>query len=506
MPTIRQTAGKNTTSPRIDRGKNRTRLWSFRRRVCHFQLASTMIVMKFGGTSNRDAAAMANVLRIITAHLSERPFVVISAIASATNDLEESARTAASGDSARGEEILMRLHARHLAIVHALVKDSVRAGSLSAAFDRYLKELTTLLHGLAILRELTPRTMDAICSYGERFSSRIIAAGLEEGGVDAVWVDVKDFMLTDGNFGRALPVMDAVTSNLVRIVVPLLERRQVPVTQGFIGVTSSGEYTTMGRESSDFSASIIGAAMDAERVQIWTDVDGILTADPRMVSGVRKVRHMSFDEAFELSYHGAKVLHPNTMLPLLEKNIPVEIRNSRRKEGTGTLIDQAGPAAAGVPSVKSISFSSDVTVISVSPGTRTNQYLFWEGIFSVLSGSGIDVRTVTTSEYRIAFTVAGSYERSAVIPRLEVFGPVTVLPGQASLCIVGSGLREWAEFAGRVFGALKGVKTSLIAYGASGLNMTVVVERRALEDALVRLHAEFFGSSAPAGEFDVPFN
>ena len=465
-----------------------------------------MIVMKFGGTSNRDAAAMANVIRIITAHLSERPFVVISAIANATNDLEEAARAAAAGDAARGEEVLSRLHARHLAMVASLVKDSARAGSLSVAFAGYLKELTTLLHGLAILRELTPRTMDAICSYGERFSSRIIAAGLQERGVDAVWVDAKDFMLTDANFGRALPVMEAVASNLSRVAVPLLEHRQVPVTQGFIGVTASGSYTTMGRESSDFSASIIGAAMGAERVQIWTDVDGILTADPRMVPGVLKVRHISFDEAFELSYHGAKVLHPNTMLPLLEKNIPVEIRNSRRNEGTGTLIDQPGPAPAGPPVLKSISFSADVTVISVSPGKRSNQYHFWEGLFSVLFRSGIDIRTVTTSEYRIAFTIAGSYESSTVIPRLEEFGEVTVLAGQASLCLVGSGLREWAGFAGRVFGALTGVKTSLIAYGASGLNMTVVLDRHALEDALVRLHNEFFGLSAPPAEFDVPFN
>jgi len=194
------------------------------------------------------------------------------------------------------------------------------------------------------------------------------------------------------------------------------------------------------------------------------------------------------------------------MLPLLEKKIPLEIRNSRRTEGTGTLIDLPGPSPGGVPLVKSISFSRDVTVVSVSPRRRTNQYLFWEGIFSILSRADIDVRTVTTSEYRIAFTIAGPHEGSTVIPRLEEFGPVTVLPEQASLCIVGSGLREWPGFAGRVFDALKGVKTSLIAFGASGLNMTVVVDSRALKDALVRLHAEFFGSSAPADEFDVPLN
>ena len=465
-----------------------------------------MIVMKFGGTSNRDAAAMANVCRIIAAHLSEQPVVVISAIAAATNELEESARTAAGGDAVRGGEILDRLHARHLAMIAYLVKGSERVRGLAGAFDCYMKELKTLLQGLAILRELTPRTMDAVCSYGERFSSRIIAAALQETGIDAVWVDAKEFMLTDGNFGRAMPVMDEVTSNLERVVRPLLQHRQVPVTQGFIGVTASGSYTTMGRESSDFSASIIGAAMDASRVQIWTDVDGILTADPRMVRDVRKLRRMSFDEAFELSFFGAKVLHPNTMLPLLEKNIPVEIRNSRRSEGTGTIIDVPSPGSDPGPAVKSISFATDVTVIAVSPLKRTSQYHFWEGVFSALSRSGIDVRSMTTSEYRIAFTIAGPFDSAALIPRLEEFGRVTVRSGQASLCLVGHGLTECDGVAGRVFGALAGVKTSLIAFGASGLNMTLVLDGRELPEALLRLHEEFFGASAPPDRFDAPIN
>lgn len=465
-----------------------------------------MIVMKFGGTSNRDAAAMGNVCRIIAAHLSKRPVVVISAIASATNNLEEAARRAEAGDAPAGEHVLGLLHARHLAIIEELVKDAARVRALSEAFDAYMKEIFTLLRGIAILRELTPRTMDAICSYGERFSSRIIAAALQERGVDAVWVDAKDFMLTDGNFGRALPVMDAVTSLLKKSVVPLLGRRQVPVTQGFIGVTAAGAYTTMGRESSDYSASIIGAALDAERVQIWTDVDGILTADPRMVPGVRKVRRMSFEEAFELSYFGAKVLHPNTMLPLLEKSIPVEIRNSHNEQGTGTLIDKPRAEAEGEPVVKSISFSAEVTMISVSPHSRTNQYLFWEGVFSVLSRAGIDVRSVTTSEFRIAFTITGSFDASSVIPGLEAFGQVVSSPGMASLCLVGSGIRDCPGFSGRVFGALSEIRTSMIAYGASGLNMTVVVDRHSVGEALHRLHTEFFGSQEHAGAFDVPLN
>ncbi|HTR99253.1 MAG TPA: aspartate kinase, partial [Bacteroidota bacterium] len=374
------------------------------------------------------------------------------------------------------------------------------------AFAAYRAGLLRLVHGVSILRELTPRTMDAFCSYGERFSSRLVTAGLQEQGVDAVWVDAADFMLTDGNFGRAIPLMESVRANLARVVVPLLERSQVPVTQGFIGVTADGAYTTMGRESSDYSASIIGAALDADRVQIWTDVDGLLTADPRKVTDVRKVRRMSFDEAFELSYFGAKVLHPRTMLPLLERNIPVEVRNSRREEGTGTLIVREGARPGDAPSVKSIAYAADVTVVCVAPRHRSNQYHFWEGIFGVLSSSGIDVRSVATSEFRIAFTVTGQFDRDGVARRLNEFGNVEIFPEQASLCIVGSGLRQSPELAGRVFGALTGTATSLITYGASGFSMTLVVPRSQLEQSLARLHAEFFGDSSRGEEFDVPLN
>ncbi len=462
--------------------------------------------MKFGGTSNRDAAAMSNVCRIITSHIPERPVVVISAIASATNDLEASARAAAAGDDAAGVEILRRLHSRHLEIMKAIVRNPAREADLREAFAGYINELEALLHGIAILRELTPRTMDGICSYGERLSSRLIAAALAESGVDAVWVDAKDFMLTDANFGRALPQMEHVAARLGRVVVPLLERRQVPVTQGFIGVTEAGAYTTMGRESSDYSASIIGAALHAVCVQIWTDVDGILTADPRVVRNVRKIRRLSFEEAFELSYFGAKVLHPNTMLPLMQENIPVEIRNSRNGEGTGTVIDRENQQGGARTVVKCISFSPDVSVVSVTPWKRSNQYLFWEGVFSVLSRLGIEVKSLATSEFRMAFTVTGPFDAAGVVPPLEEFGEVAISPGQSSLCIVGKGIRECPEFAGRVFGALAGVRTSLIAYGASGHSLTLVVDVNALEDALNRLHAEFFASPDYPDAFDVPFN
>jgi len=465
-----------------------------------------MIVMKFGGTSNKDAEAMSNVIRIVSEHRAEAPFVVISAIANATNELEHAARNAATGDAASSVHILDALLRRHQEIARVLIHDSTRASEVRAAFDGYLSELKTLVQGVSILRELTARTMDAFCSYGERFSSRLIAAGLQEAGLRAAWIDAKEFMVTDANFGRAMPVMEVVRERLERIARPLIGSGTIPVTQGFIGVTETGAYTTMGRESSDFSASIIGAAMDAQRVQIWTDVDGMLTADPRMVPDVRKVKCISFEEAFELSYFGAKVLHPNTMLPLLEKNIPLEIRNSRRKEGTGTRIERSLGDGRAEAVVKSIAFAPEVTLITVRPRKRINQYLFWEGAFSVLSRCGVEARSATTSEYRMAFTVDGRVDAEHLRVELEQFGEVELIGEQGSICLVGSGLRQSAGILNRVFNALSDARISLVALGGSDLSVTVVLDRRQLAGSLKALHKEFFQSGRNSDVFDVPLN
>jgi aspartate kinase len=463
-----------------------------------------MIVMKFGGTSNKDAAAMANVIRIVKAHLPQRPVVVISAIAKATNELEQAARTAAGGDAEAAVQSLGSLFARHDGILEDLLRKGDAIAMLRESFAGWFGELRRLVQGVAILRELTPRTMDAFCSYGERLSSRIVAAGLEESGVQAVWVDAREFMLTDDNHGRARPLMAEVAERLERVARPLLDQGKVPVTQGFIGITRAGVYTTMGRESSDYSASIIGAALNADRVQIWTDVDGILTADPRMVSDVRKVKRMSFEEAFELSYFGAKVLHPNTMLPLLEKNIPVEIRDSRNERGTGTLVDRPAADSADGMLVKSIAFKPEVSLISVAPRTRLSQYLFWEGVFSVLHRRGINAGNVCTSEYSIAFTQDGGGEIDSLVQQLEEHGTVTVMKGMGSVCVVGNALRGTSGLLNRIFDALAGVRISMVAYGASGLNITVVLAREQVQDALTRLHREFFGAAVRNDVFETP--
>lgn len=451
-----------------------------------------MIVMKFGGTSNEDAAAMRNVIRLVKAHVNEQPVVVVSAIAKGTNELELTARTAALGNEEEAIAIATKLFERHNRILDNLLSSRSKAAELEEIFFHHLSEIKATVKGISILRELTPRTMDALCSYGERLSSRIITAGLQEAGVDAVWVDAKEFMLTDDTFGNAQPVTDAVVMNLEKNVRPLLQQGKVPVTQGFIGITRSGEYTTLGRESSDYSASIIGGAMAAAKVQIWTDVDGILTADPRVVKSVKKLKRMSFEEAFELSYFGAKVLHPRTMLPVIEKNIPVQILNSKR-DGSGTLVDYHSPKdAVEDVQIKSIAHKGSVAVLTIVPHRRFSQFVFWEEVFSVLTSNGVTTGMTATSEYNLAFSIDAKKLNDGLIHELEKCGRVEVLRQKGSICLVGKGLRGTTNILPRIFSALSGIHVYMVSFGASDVNVTLVLDEAALHDVLNRLHAEFF--------------
>lgn len=452
-----------------------------------------MIVMKFGGTSNQDAAAMRNVIRIVKKYEDQHPVVVISAIAQATNELERTARLGAQGRGEEAASVVTGLFERHYMIVDNLITSSDRRRRLEEEFHNYLTEIKAIVKGLTILRELTPRSMDAVCSYGERLCSQIIAVGLEENGVASAWVNARDFMITDDHFGQARPLVDEVSARVERTLRPLLDLGKTPVTQGFIGATREGVYTTMGRESSDYSASIIAASMGADRVQIWTDVDGILTADPRIVDKTRLIEHMSFGEAFELSFFGAKVLHPNTMLPALESDIPVQILNSKQEVRPGTLVDPDGEPGDSVPSViKSITYKNDLAVVNVTPRMRLNQYLFWEGIYSVLARRGMNAAIASTSEFSIALAVEKRFLDDGFSDELEQLGSVQIFRGVGSICLVGKGMRGHAGIADRVFRSLPGMNIRMISYGASDMSMTFIVEEHQLHDAVKRLHREFF--------------
>ena len=459
-----------------------------------------MIVMKFGGTSTQDAPAVRNIAGIVKARLAERPFVVISAIAQATNALERAGGLASDGRAGEARDVLLNLIERHYAIADAIVTDSRRNVALRKTIAEHLAELEELVRGVTILRELTGRTLDSFYAHGELLSSRIVSEALIETGVDAVWLDTKDFMVTDENFTRALPVMELVTERLAGLAGTLLAEGKVPVTQGFIGVTPSGRRTTMGRESSDYSASIIGSALSAADVQIWTDVDGILTADPRIVADPRKVKELTFGEAYELSYFGAKVLHPNTMLPALEKNIPIHIFNSRRPESSGTRVSGLEGPGRGV--VKSVASKDRVVLVTVTPKRRLSPFIFWEHINSILTKYGAVPAMTATSEYSIAVALESKSDTEAIARELAEAGEVRRIERQGIVCIVGAGIRGSAELVARVFRPIADVPVSMISYGASGSSLAFAVAEEHLAGVVRRIHAEFFDSLADDGTFE----
>jgi aspartate kinase len=452
-----------------------------------------MIVMKFGGTSNQDAAAMSNVVRIIRERRSRRPIIVISAIAQATNDLERAGRSSAQGDAEEAIRILRALMDRHHAILGTLVKDAARKAEIADFIARALSQLEALARGVAILRELTPRAMDAFCSYGELLSSRLVAAALQEDGLPAEWFDTAGFMVTTAEHGRALPLMDIIAHRAQSTLIAALAQGRIPVTQGFIGVTTDGFRTTMGRESSDYSASIIGAAAGVEEVQIWTDVDGVLTADPRLVPGARKLTALSFEEAFEVSRFGAKVLHPHTVVPSMERGIPVHIYNSRNPRSTGTKIAGRDDAATSV--VKSIAFKRDISRIRVAPRRHGRSYLLWEQVVPAIARHDLSPLLVSASDDSIVLVAERRQATEALLRELTECGECAFAHGFGLVTLVGEGIADVPDLHSRVFAALRGMQTSLVSSGSSPLSCSVLLPENAIDAAVRQLHDEFF----PAG-------
>jgi aspartate kinase len=458
-----------------------------------------MIVMKFGGTSTQDAAAMRNVAQIIKARLSLRPIVVVSAIAKATNSLEQAGKLSALGKREEARVYLKTLIDRHFAILNENIKNAARHDELHSLLSQSFRELEELVHGVSILRELTPRALDAFYCYGELMSSRLVAATLAESGVNTAWLDTKDFMVTDDNFNAALPMMDIVALRLNRLLAQQ-EPATVCVTQGFIGVTGEGYRTTMGRESSDYSAAVVGAALDAEDVQIWTDVDGILTGDPTVIDKPKKVKEMSFHEAYDLSFFGAKVLHPNTMLPALEKNIPIHIYNSRKPHLSGSLV--ASVKSSNEARLKSVTSMDGIAVLQISPSKRFSQYIFWEHLFSILTKHRALARLTATSEYNIAVALDDTNVIPAIVHDIEGLGSVTVHGEMGIVSLVGMGIQKDTTLLRKVFNAAGSTPVSMISYGASGCNLSFVVPQQDVLSVVKNIHREFFENGLPSELFE----
>jgi aspartate kinase len=449
-----------------------------------------MVVQKFGGTSVADPDAirrLIDIVRAARARSGRGPAVVVSAMSGVTDTLLQIAAAAGSGHQDDAVSRVERLRARHLLAARELAG---APQSLIAQIDTHFDELEAVVRALAVLREVSPRTLDVIGAMGELLSSRLVTAALQQADVPAEWVDARRVIVTNDDHTRAVPKMRETNAALRASVVPLLDGGRVPVLGGFIGATPDGHTTTLGRGGSDYSGALVGAGVDAAEIQIWTDVDGMLTADPRVIQAPRLVPLLSFAEAAELSYFGAKVLHPSTILPAVERNIPVRILNSRKATGSGTLITAAG-AVDGTP-LTALACKRDVTVVDITSSRMLMAYGFLRQVFEVFEQFRTAVDVVTTSEVSVSVTVDDRRHLDAIVEALKQYGAVAVEPEMALLCAVGDRLRNEPEIAARVVAVLEEVPLKMISQAASRRNITVVMRQADLPHAMQRLHEEFF--------------
>lgn len=466
-----------------------------------------MIVMKFGGTSVESAAALERICGIVASRLSRRPVVVVSAMGKTTDRLLAIAKAAVGGKREEALELLEQLRAFHFKHARAVCPDN-RLGDLKAFLDEKFQELSALVKGLVVLGELTPRSIDAISSFGERLSSFIVALALESQGLDSVRIDSRDVIVTDGRHTAAAPLLEPTQARLRQQVAPLVRAGKVVVMGGFIASSVEGATTTLGRGGSDYSASLIGALLDAEEVEIWTDVDGVMTADPSMVADAHRIRVMTFAEAAELAYFGARVLHPSTMAPAVEKNIPIRVLNSRRPEIEGTEIvliteppETYEASETHQPSetvVKSIAYKERITVVDIRSTRMLMAHGFLARIFDVFEKYETAVDMVTTSEVSVSLTVDRTDDLEKIVSELEEVAEVNRRNGQAIVCVVGEGIRHTRGVSAKIFSALEDIPIGMISLGASRLNVTFVVEETDLETVVRRLHEVFFATVDPA--------
>jgi aspartate kinase len=440
-----------------------------------------MIVMKFGGTSVEDEGAIDRSCQIVGERLSRRPFVVVSALGGATNGLLEAGSYAARGELGKAMTIADRLEYRHVELLPTI--------------DEHFVRLRELLKALSAIGEFSPRTQDLVASYGESLSSLIFVDHLKRRGFDAVHIDARQCMVTDDGFGKASPLMDVTAARLEEAARPHLNAGQIVVMGGYIGSTLSGITTTLGRGGSDYSAAIAGAALNAEEIQIWTDVDGMMTADPRIVSGAWKVKEISFDEASELAYFGAKVLHPMTVLPAVEKNIAVYILNSRRPKGSGTRITRDARPCKNL--IKSIAGKRDITVVTVSSFRMLMAHGFLRALFEIFDRHRTSVDMVATSEVSVSLTLDNTSSLGAILEELKRLGDVQVNSKTALICLVGHNLKYTPGVARRAFGSLAGINILMVSHGASNINFSFLVDEKDATSAIQKLHADFFGEIDP---------
>jgi aspartate kinase len=451
-----------------------------------------VIVLKFGGTSVGDAEAIARTGRIISTRVDRGPIVVVSALAGVTNALIGIAEQAAKGHLIGAIRAVEGLRERHLEQAETLLGNDRDAQDICAELSVMIDELAHLAEALATLGDLTPRSLDAISSYGEKMSSILCAAAFCRQGVPAAHVDACEVMITDSTFSRAEPQAEEIATACRETLIPLVRQGKVPILGGFIGsAKGTGITTTLGRGGSDYSASLFGAAVRADAIEIWTDVDGMLTADPRVVPNAKLLEQIAFDEASELASFGAKVLHPNTIAPAVRLGIPVYVLNSRRPEGTGTKITFEAPRRA----VSAIAGKNKVSLVKIGSPRMLLTEGFLRSLFEIFERHHTSVDVVATSEVSVSLTVDDPSSLQAIVSDLRALGDVSVERNRGIVAVVGSAIADGGEAMARALAALGDVRVHMLSLSATGINLTMVVDDDQVKPAMQRLHAAFFGEA-----------
>jgi aspartate kinase len=471
-------------------------------RAAHYfgQVTTTLqtTVMKFGGTSVADAPAFERVAALVHAARNERPVVVVSAMSRVTDALLRAFEAAAGGEGAAALKRLEEHFARHVEVLRALLPARLKEPETRAALGEFDNALANARDNieLAFMRAAErsrplPQLQDHVVSFGEQLSSFVLATVLGAHGLKAQVVDARRCIITDDEHGRATPLKDETERHTRERLGALIAEGSIPVMGGFIASSAAtGETTTLGRGGSDYTAGLVGAALRSKEIQVWTDVSGVLTADPRVVPEARTIPRLSYAEAAELAYFGAKVLHPKTILPAVVRHIPVRICNSRLRQAPETVV--YFDAEMTPRTVKAIAHKTGVHILHITSARMLGAYGFLRAIFEVFERHRTAVDIVTTSEVSVSLSLEETGALDEIVEELQQIGAVKVEPDRAIVCIVGEGLRSTPGIAGRVFSTIKDINVLLISQGASSINLTFVVEERHVAETVRRLHAAFF--------------
>ena len=466
------------------------------KRQSRFEQGDDLVVMKFGGTSVEDAAAIQRLIGIVESRLGSQPVIVVSALAKVTDQLLDAGHAAANGHLGSALAAVRNIYVRHEQLADSLV-----TGAANHALDHELRAefraLESLLHDLEISRKLDLKTQDQLLSFGECFSSRLVAEALCQAGLNAAHVDARSCIVTDARHGQASPLWDLTNQRLQENLSPLVRAGRIPVLGGFIASTEDGVPTTLGRGGSDFTAAIVCAALAADRVEIWTDVDGVMTTDPKLCSDARVIRKMSFDEAAELAHYGAKVLHPATLAPAMRENIPVYVLNSRRPDGEGTEIVAGGNTGKRI---SAITAKRNVAAVDIQFPRGMDSVLLGK-VFAVFDQHSCLVDVMGTSLGRISLLVGSTAALAGIAADLKGVADLRWENHKVLVCLVGENIRRQPEVASRVFGAVSDMDVRVICQGASDRTISFLVEESHLEESVRRLHGLFFPKEEPARDW-----